>query len=79
MAIEGWAVANKSNVQASSRLKGWWRFRNETLERIAFIVAIVGFPLLVISTCAVLSIYRSKAHRVIAELHFIEQSVFPRR
>jgi hypothetical protein len=31
-----------------------WHIKREALERIAFIVAIVGFPLLLISTCAVL-------------------------
>lgn len=35
-------------------MKRWWHFRREALERVAFIVAIVGFPLLLISTGAVL-------------------------
>jgi len=35
-------------------MKRWWHFRREALERVAFIVAIVGFPLLLVSTCAVL-------------------------
>jgi hypothetical protein len=35
-------------------MKRWWHFRRDALERVAFIVAIVGFPLLFISTGAVL-------------------------
>lgn len=33
--------------------KNWFRFETETLERAAYIVAIVGFPLLLVSTIGV--------------------------
>ena len=69
-------MPNKSNVQASSRLKGWWRFRNETLERVAFIVAIVGFPLLVISTCAVLYQFIEVRHIASSQNYILLSNLF---
>jgi len=69
-------VPNKSNLRTGSRLKGWWRFRNETLERAAFIVAIVGFPLLVISTCAVLYQFIEVRHIASSQNHILLSNLF---
>gem|GEM_PF-2074308 len=71
-------MPNKSNVKASSRLKGWWRFRNEALERVAFIVAIVGFPLLVISTGAVLYQFIEVRHIASSQNYILLSNLFLR-
>ncbi len=61
---------------SGARLKGWWRFRNETLERVAFIVAIVGFPLLVISTGAVLYQFIEVRHIASSQNYILLSNLF---
>lgn len=50
-------------------MKRWWRFKTDTLERLAFIVAIVGFPLLLVSTCAVLYQFIEVRHIASSQNH----------
>ena len=69
-------MPNKSNLRASFRLNGWWHAKNETLERVAFIVAIVGFPLLVISTCAVLYQFIEVRHIASSQNHILLSNLF---
>jgi hypothetical protein len=38
---------------AKNIVRKWWRLANDNLERIAYIVAITGFPLLLVSTILV--------------------------
>ena len=50
--------------------KRWWqRIKRDALERIAFIVAIVGFPLLLISTGAVLYQFVEVRHIASSQNH----------
>lgn len=50
-------------------MKRGWHFKTDTLERLAFIVAIVGFPLLLLSTCAVLYQFIEVRHIASSQNH----------
>jgi hypothetical protein len=57
--------------------KRWWQqLKRDTLERVAFIVAIVGFPLLLISTGAVLYQFIEVRHIASAQNHILLSTLF---
>ena len=51
------------------KMKRWWHIKTGMLERLAFIVAIVGFPLLLLSTGAVLYQFIEVRHIASSQNH----------
>lgn len=53
-----------------------WHFSRDQLERVAFMVAIVGFPLLLISTCAVLYQFIEVRHIASSQNNILLSNLF---